>query len=129
MLLKMENEPHKRDNSRLVLAIALIMIGVFWILKKLGFYIEFQPYFYENIFFPIRHFFHSFGNIVFSWPMILIIVGIILLAGKRSGGIVLLIIGAIFLIPKLFFLHGITVTLFFPLLLIGIGVAMVARLI
>ena len=57
------------------------------------------------------------------------IVGIILLAGKRSGGIVLLIIGAVFLLPKLFFIHGITITLLLPLILIGIGVAMVARLI
>lgn len=125
----MENVPQKKDNSRLVLAIALIMIGVFWILKKMGFYIEFQPYFYENIFFPVRHFFSSWRHIFFSWPAILMIVGIILLAGKRSGGIVLLIIGAVFLLPKLFFIHGITITLLLPLILIGIGVAMVARLI
>ena len=125
----MEHERQKRDNSRLVLAIALIVIGVFWIFKKLGFYIEFQPFFYENIFFPFSQFFHRWNNIIFSWPMILIIVGIILLAGKRSGGIILLIIGSIFLLPKLFFIHGITITLFFPLLLIGIGVAMVARMI
>ena len=125
----MEHEPQKRDNSRLVLAIALILIGVFWTFKKLGFYVEFQPFFYENIFYPFSNFFHQWSNVIFSWPMILIIVGIVLLAGRRSGGVVLLIIGAIFLLPKLFFLHGITITLFLPLLLIGIGVAMVARLI
>ena len=125
----MEHEPQKRHSSRLVLAIALILIGSFWILKKLGFYIDFQPYFYDNIYFPLTQFMHKWSRIIFSWPIILIIVGIVLLAGKRRGSIVLLIIGSVFLLPKLFFIHGFTATLFFPLILIGIGVAMVARLI
>jgi hypothetical protein len=125
----MEHVPQKKDNSRLVLAIALILIGVFWILKKLGFYIEFQPFFYENIFYPFNNFFHHWNGIIFSWPMILIIVGIVLLAGRRKGGVILLIIGSVFLLPKLFLIHGITATILLPLILIGVGVAMVTRLI
>ncbi len=125
----MEHASQKRDNSRLVLAIVLILIGVLWILKKLGFYIELQPFMYDNIFNPFVRFFHNWIRIIFSLPMILIIVGIVLLAGKRKGGIILLIIGSVFLLPKLFFVPGITASLIFPLFLVGIGVAMVARLI
>ncbi len=119
----MEDVKHKRDNSRSVLAIVLIVIGVLWLLRKMGFYFEFPRVFWENIYFPFRHFFQNWGHIFISWPMILIIVGVILMAGRRSAGLILLVIGAVFLIPRIFFLHGITITLLFPVLLIGIGVA------
>ncbi len=125
----MENVPQRKDNSRVVLAVVLILIGVFWLLKKMGFYYEFPRVLWENIYFPFRHFFHNWGHILFSWPMILIIVGLVLLAGKRSGGLILIVVGIVFILPRLFFLPGVTATLLFPVLLIGIGVAMVARMI
>jgi hypothetical protein len=59
--------------------------------------------------------------------MILLIIGLILLAGKRSSGIVLIIVGGIFLIPKIFYLPGLTISFLLPVLLIGFGVALVAR--
>jgi hypothetical protein len=61
--------------------------------------------------------------------MILIVIGAILMAGKRSVGLVLIIIGGIFLIPKMFFFPGLTISLAIPVLLIGIGVAVIARVI
>jgi len=125
----MNNEPQKKDNSRVVLAFVLIGIGVLWILRKLGIYFEFPDIHWGNIYFPLHQFFHGFAHVIFSWPMILIIIGLVLMAGKRKSGVIFIIIGGVFLMPRIFLFHGITVSLLLPLLLIGIGIALVARLI
>ena len=122
----MSSESNK-NNSRIILAFVLIGIGVFWTLRQLGVYYEFPQFILENIFYPMRQFFYRISHFIFSWPMILIIIGGVLLAGKRSIGLVFIIVGGIFILPKLFFVPGITISLLFPVLLIGIGVAMVAR--
>ncbi len=118
----------QNNNSRVVLAVILIVIGSLWLLRKIGFYIEFPDINFGQIFYPFRQVFHWIGHVVFSWPMILIIIGLILMAGKRSPGIVLIIVGGVFLIPKIFFMQGLTISFLLPVLLIGFGVAMVARI-
>ena len=115
------------DNSKIVLAFILIGVGVLWILRKLGIHFEFPELIWENVFYPLRHAFHNIGHFVFSWPMILIFIGVVLLAGKRSGGLVFIIVGGLFILPKIFFLPGLSLSFAIPVLLIGIGVAMVAR--
>ncbi len=122
----MENES-KNNNSKVVLAYILIAVGVFWTLRQLGIYYEFPHFILENIFYPLRRLFHHVSRFIFSWPMILIIIGGVLLVGKRSAGFVLIIVGGIFILPKIFFIPGITISLLLPVLLIGIGVAMIAR--
>ncbi|MBT3382071.1 MAG: hypothetical protein HN778_09935 [Prolixibacteraceae bacterium] len=122
----MDNETHK-DNSRIIFAFVLIGIGVLWILRKLGFYIDLPNIHWENIFYPFRQIFHGWGHFIFSWQMVLIIVGLILMAGKRSAGIVLIVVGGVFILPKIFLLQGITISFLLPVVLIGLGVAMVAR--
>ncbi|MEN8116674.1 MAG: hypothetical protein ABFS16_06820 [Bacteroidota bacterium] len=124
----MQKVPEK-DNSKQFLAIVLIGIGLLWILKQTGIFYHFPFFHLDNVFSPIRHTFHGLGHIFVSWQMVLIIVGAILLAGKRSGGLVLIIIGTVFILPKLFFFSGITLALLLPVILIGVGVALVARLI
>jgi len=115
------------NNSKVVLAYVLIGIGIIWILRKIGLYFD-VPYFYlQNIFFPFRDIFHDITHFIFSWQMVLIIVGLILMAGKRSAGIVLIVVGGIFLLPKIFIIPGLTFTMFFPVLLVGLGIAMIAR--
>jgi len=124
----MEREQGRNNNSRVVLAFVLIIIGSLWLLRKIGFYIDFPNFYFENIFYPIRQFFHGIGHIIFSWPMILIFIGLVLMAGKRSAGIVLLVVGGVFLLPRIFFFPGLTISFLLPVLLIGFGVAMVARI-
>lgn len=115
------------NNSRKVLAIVLIVFGLLLILKKSGVFF-FNPFIhFDGAFAPIRIAFHNLGNVLFSWPIILILVGLVLMAGRRSGGVILLVIGGVFLIPKLFFLTGAAMLLLFPLILIGLGIALVAR--
>ncbi len=121
----MENKK-ENDNSRLVFAIVLIAIGLLWILRKLGLYFNFHISISELLF-PIKSLIHSLPPFIFSWPMILIIVGLILLAGKRSGGVVLIIVGGFFILPKIFVLPGLTISFLIPVTLIALGVAMVAK--
>jgi len=122
----MENKLEK-NNSKVVLAWVLIGFGVIWILRKIGIYFDFPNFYFQNIFFPFRNMFHGLFNFIFSWQLVLIIVGLILMAGKRSSGIVLIVIGGIFMLPKLFFIPGLTFSMFLPVLLVGLGVAMIAR--
>ncbi len=122
----MNKEPQQKENSRVVLAFILIGIGVVWILRRLGIYFDIHL---GDLFFPFRQLFHGIGHVIFSWPMILIIIGLVLMSGKRKSGIVLIIIGGVFLLPRIFQFHGLAVSLFLPLLLIGVGIALVARLI
>jgi hypothetical protein len=97
---KMEGQVQK-DNTRLIIALVIIGIGFIWLLQKLaaGLHISF-PWFTHHLF-TFRPVFMNLGKIIFSWQLILILVGIILLAGRRSSGIVLIILGSLFLIPKL----------------------------
>jgi hypothetical protein len=123
----MSNESNK--NSKSVLAILLIVFGGLWLLRQLGIYFDFPHFHFNELIFPIRNAFHNVWHFVFSWPIILIIIGLALLAGKRStGGLVLIIIGGLFLLPKIFIIPGFTAALIFPIVLIGIGVALIARI-
>ena len=122
----MSNETQK-NNSRVIFAFILIGVGIFWTLRQLGVYYEFPQFILDNIFYPIRELFFRVSHYIFTWPMILIIIGGILLAGKRSLGLVFIIVGGIFMLPKLFYLPGITISLFLPVLLIGIGISIIAR--
>ena len=122
----MENKP-ENSNSRVVLAFVLIGIGSLWLLRKIGIYIEWPNFYLQNIFFPFKNMFSDLAHFIFSWPMILIIVGLVLMAGKRSAGIVLIVIGGIFLLPKIFVLPGLTFSMFFPVLLVTLGIALIVR--
>lgn len=122
----MRNE-QENSNSKIVFAFILIGIGILWMLKKLGIHINFPHLLWENIYYPLREVFHSIGHFVFSWPMILILIGGVLLAGKRQIGLVLVVVGGLFIVPKLFFWPGLSLSFALPFILIGIGVAMIAR--
>jgi hypothetical protein len=122
----MESKP-QNNNSKVVLAWVLIGIGIIWLLRKIGLYFDFPHFYFHNIFFPFKNIFHDVTHFLFSWQMVLILVGLILLAGRRSTGIVLIVIGGIFLLPKFLILPGLTFSMFFPVLLAGLGVALIAR--
>jgi hypothetical protein len=119
-----------RNNSRATLAVVLIVVGGLWLLRQLGIYVDFPYFDLDDFFRPFRNVLHNFWHFIFSWPMLLIIIGLIMLAGRRSyGGVVLIVIGGFFLLPKIFFMPGLSATLLLPIILIGIGVAIVVRII
>ncbi len=117
----------KKDNRGALLAFALIGIGIFWSLRVLGFGIGIPDFYWHKFFCPIGQFIHEWGRVIFSWQMILIIAGAVLLAGKRPMGIALVFIGVFFILPKFLHFLGFTFSLFFPVLLVAIGLAIVIK--
>jgi predicted membrane protein len=117
----------QKDNTRLIIALVIIGIGFIWLLQKAStaFHISI-PWFTHHLF-TIRPIFMNLGKIIFSWQLILILVGVVLLAGRRSSGIVLIILGSLLLIQKLLAFPHHTITFLIPLILIAVGVTLIIK--
>lgn len=116
----------QKENSGQTLAIILIVIGAVWILGKIGVFLSLHNVL-SDIVFSFRNVFHEIPSFIFSWPVILIIVGLILMAGNRKSGIALIIIGGILLLPKILLFPGLTISLLVPAILVGVGVSMILK--
>ncbi|HPT31615.1 MAG TPA: hypothetical protein PLW67_07220, partial [Prolixibacteraceae bacterium] len=116
-------ENGKTENgSKITLAVILIVVGIIWLFGQLGIQLHLAEFFQ-----PFGMIFGKIGHLVFSWPMILILIGLILLAGNRNGGWILIILGGIFLLPRIFLIPSFPVSIIFPLLLILAGGALIIR--
>ncbi|MCF8336059.1 MAG: DUF5668 domain-containing protein, partial [Bacteroidales bacterium] len=95
----------KKFHGRFILGIILVLTGIAMIAKSL------------NIF-P-----SELADDLFSWPMILVVLGIIFLSSKSKNttGWILLIIGAIFLLSRITDLPYSFREVFWPVVFIGIG--------
>ncbi|MFH1297789.1 MAG: DUF5668 domain-containing protein [Bacteroidota bacterium] len=65
----------------------------------------------------------TWKSIIFSWQMLLIVIGVVSLFGRESyvPGIILILVGGIFIIPKFGVLPFSIHSLFWPAILIAIG--------
>jgi len=105
----MEHNDHKNfrknNTTTLLLGIILVFLGV-------GVLAEISGIFDWDL----RH-------AVFSWPMILIVLGVVFIAGKdsKSTGYILLGIGIFFIIPRIFNEPHYYRNLFWPIVLIILG--------
>lgn len=101
----------KTLHGRSVLGIILVLIGIAMIARSL------------NIFSV------EFADDLFSWPMILVVLGIIFLSSKSNNttGWILLIIGAIFLLPRITGLPYSFREVFWPVVFIGIGLLILLK--
>jgi predicted membrane protein len=64
-------------------------------------------------------------NVVFSWPMLLVTIGLIMTigsSGNRTSGIIIMAVGAFFLIPRIFSETFHVYNLFWPSIFIIVGV-------
>ena len=70
-----------------------------------------------------------FRHIIISWPMLLVAIGIVSLIGaeNRIPGIILVVIGGFFLFPRIFDLNINFAHLFWPLILICLGILILFR--
>jgi len=97
--------------KKIVAGVLIMMVGVFLLLNKLGFFIP-----------PVY-------SIVISWQSLLIAIGIILLFDRNSdhktAGIVLILIGTLFLLSKF---SPINVGSFIiPLIVIAVGIGIIVK--
>jgi predicted membrane protein len=97
--------------KKIVFGFLIMMLGAFLLLNNMGFFIP-----------DVYHW-------VISWQTLLIAIGVILLFDRpsdhKTAGIVLIFIGSLFLLPKIFPLsvHGLII----PLLIIAAGVAFIIK--
>src|SRR5665811_1099848 len=100
-------EKHIASNKRIYFGIFLIALGAFWILERL----DLIPGFLDDI--------------LISWQMLLIGIGIFsIIGGNKTSGTVLIVIGGFFLIPEITPIPDELRRIGWPLLIIGIGVVL-----
>lgn len=69
------------------------------------------------------------GRIIFSWQFIILFIGIIILINSRNKflGILLTIVGLIFITPRIFPFIYINGSIIFPLIIIGLGIYIIFK--
>jgi len=107
----MENRDEWNPNSKLILAVLLIGAGLLMLAKNF----DILPW---NVHYAL-----------FSWPMLLIAVGALQLVKhpQKTFGLVLISVGAFFLIPRVFPVSIDFARLFWPAIFLGIGIMILFR--
>jgi uncharacterized membrane protein YozB (DUF420 family) len=116
----MENEMKRRErrhetSNRFIIGVLLIIAGFILIVKKTTILPE-----------PLDHF---IDDIIFSWQMLLIAIGVITLTGSdnKTPGIIMISVGGFFLIPELFTDFFRSFNFFWPALFIVLGVVLLVN--
>jgi len=103
---KMEHKPDL-SNRRAILGIFLIAIGALWILERL----DLIPSFWNDI--------------LISWQMLLVGIGIFsIIGGNKTTGTILIVIGTVFLIPEVTHIPYEVRRIGWPLIIVGVGVVL-----
>jgi predicted membrane protein len=107
----MRSQHKSNPNNRAIFGIFLILFGCLLVLKNL----DFIPY-------ELRH-------VIFSWPSLLLGLGALFFFGKedKTTGIVLMAVGGLFLFPIIFDWSFNWRGLFWPIMLIAIGVVVIRK--
>ena len=101
------HEHHHLSNNRAIIGVILVLAGLFLVLRNTGF-------------FP-----HYIDNVIFSWPMLLIVIGLVITVGSSGGktsGVIIMAVGAFFLIPMIFRESFHIYNMFWPSIFIVIGI-------
>lgn len=131
----MENHHHKqefthgreRKSNGSFLGIILVVIGILWILKEIGWHIGLPGWHaVREASSNLLNIFHV-GAFTITWPVILLLVGVLLIAGRRLIGTLLIILAVLFLLPHLV-IPGILAILFLPVILIVLGIILISRI-
>lgn len=105
---------YKRDrrhlqSNRALIGVVLVLVGAFLIMRNTGVF----PGFIDHI--------------IFSWPMLLVTIGLVITLGsgeRKSSGIIVMAVGAFFLLPKIF-RETFDFNLFWPAVFIIIGIVFI----
>jgi predicted membrane protein len=99
--------PEHFSNNRIIIGVILVLAGLFLVVRNTGIFPEF------------------IDNIIFSWPMLLVTIGLVVTVGSsgtKTGGIIVMAVGVFFLIPKIFSETFHIYSMFWPSIFIIIGV-------
>ena len=101
--------PDCRHHQHHLFGIVLVIIGAALILKNIGIF----PSFIERI--------------LFSWQMLLVTIGLVITvgsSGEKTGGVIVMAIGAFFMIPKIF-RETFDINIFWPVIFIIVGLIVI----
>ena len=99
------------DTKKIVVGVLIMAVGLFLLFDKMGFFIP------------------SIYRVIISWQTLLIAIGVVLLFDRKqdhkTGGLVLILIGTIFLLPKI---YPVSIGSFIiPVVLIAIGIGFIIK--
>jgi len=95
------------SNNRALVGVVLVIAGLFLVVRNTGFFPQF------------------IDDVVFSWPMLLVTIGLVITIGSSGGktsGIIIMAVGAFFLIPIIFRETFHMYNMFWPSIFIIIGI-------
>lgn len=96
-------------NNRAITGVILVLVGLFLVMRNTGIFPDF------------------IDHVIFSWPMLLVTIGLVITigsSGSKSSGVILMAIGAFFLIPHIF-RETFDVNMFWPAIFIIIGIVFI----
>lgn len=103
-----EDKPHRSYSatSKVAIGLVLILLGFMLVIRNTGL----MPGYFEDI--------------IFSWQMLLIAIGFIMIlgTGNKAPGLIVMAVGGFFILPEVFDIPFRTYRLFWPAILIIIGV-------
>jgi predicted membrane protein len=102
-----DHHHHHLEHNRAIIGVILVIAGLFLVLRNTGIFPD------------------MIDNVVFSWPMLLVTIGLIMTigsSGNRTSGIIIMAVGAFFLIPRIFSETFHVYNLFWPSIFIIVGV-------
>jgi len=100
----------KRSDKRFYFGVLLIVLGVILILERLNLIPE------------------SMADVLISWQMLLVGVGILsLIGGNRTAGVIMIVIGGTFMIPELINVPHEIRRIYWPLILVLLGILILMK--
>ena len=103
------HERHHLQSNRAIIGVILVLLGLFLVMRNTGIFPDF------------------IDHIIFSWPMLLVTIGLVITIGSSGGktsGVIVMAVGAFFLIPHIF-RETFDVNMFWPSIFIIIGVVFI----
>ena len=99
-------EHHHLTNNRILIGIVLVLAGLALVIRNTGFFPDF------------------IDHVIFSWPMLLVSIGLIMTLGssEKTAGVIVMGVGGFFMIPLLFRETFHMYNMFWPSIFIIIGV-------
>jgi predicted membrane protein len=112
-MIRYDNEENVKPNNNKKLVFGLIVIFLGAILLADNFYL--LP--------------NGFKSVMFTWQMLLIAIGCLNLFSRKGyfGGLIMILVGFFFLIPEIHFFSFNFTRLFWPVLLIAVGLLIIFR--
>lgn len=119
-----ENSQRERKHGASVLGFILVVIGLYWILKETGWTVCLPgiEWIRNSIYLVLNFMQQHLGNLLV--PLLILVVGLLLMSGRRRlGGLLVLLVLAL-LLPGII-LPGLFLLLTFPVLFILVGVLVI----